>query len=121
MHREVLVAAMLLVAYANLGRGELMRLRARDAEDIELRGVGVAERLAPYEIALSDPRIEPVDNELVERAVTLLKVMPLGQSRETIESLLSPNDRLRGRRAVDTLISAELAFVDDHGRLRGIA
>jgi hypothetical protein len=82
--------------------------------------VDVAERLAPYEVSYVPDvsRLEEADDDLVERAATLLLVMPGNQRRETIEALLCPNDPGRGRRAVDALIDAALAAEDDAGRLR---
>ncbi len=47
--------------------------------------------------------------------------MPRNQLRETIEHLLSPHDRDRGRRAVDALIDAAFAIEDETGHLRKIA
>jgi len=98
-----------------------MRRRAQTTDEFEVRGV--AERLAPYGVSLSDPssRREVVDDDLAKKAVTLLKLMPRNQPRETVEDLLSPNDPLRGRRAVDALIDAALATEDERGRLRRIA
>jgi hypothetical protein len=94
-----------------------MRLRAQEAVEFEVRSV--AERLAPYELSRFKPPsdAEGVDSDLVEKAVTLLKVMPLNQHRETIENLLSPNDPLPGRRAVDALIDAALVTEDERGHL----
>ncbi len=97
-----------------------MRLK-RKADQYEV--AGVAERLAPYEtsepeIVTDDAEVEP---ELVERAATLLAVMPRNQLRGTIESLLSPHDRDRGRRAVDALIERAFAIEDEAGRLRKVA
>ena len=59
-----------------------------------------------------------VDAELVERAVTLLRVMPGPPRRRTIEHLLAADDPYRARRAVDALIDASFATEDDAGRLR---
>jgi hypothetical protein len=82
----------------------------------------VAARLAAY--ATSGPRVLTADTEvepeLVERATTLLAVMPGNQRRETIEELISPHDLERGRRAVDALIEVAYATVDDKGRLRRV-
>ena len=68
-----------------------MRSR-QDAEQFHV--TGVAERLTLYETSkppgFADD--EAVDPELVERAATLLTVMPRNQLRETIESLLAPHD-----------------------------
>jgi len=89
----------------------------------QFRVTGVAERLAAYEawepeVVADDEAAEP---ELVERAATLLAVMPRNQLRATIEHLLSPHDRDRGRRAVDALIDAAFAIEDETGHLRKIA
>ena len=62
-----------------------------------------------------------VDGELVERAATLLAVMPRNQLRKTIEELLSPNDLERGRKAIDALIDAAFAVEDETGHVRPIA
>lgn len=77
------------------------------------------DRLLPYSVSQREPAGHgaPDDDELVEKAVTLLTVMPRNQRRETVESLLSPNDPQKGRRAVDALIAADLATEDAHGRL----
>ena len=97
----------------------------RDRQDRDQFHVsGVAERLTPYATAeLPDLGEEDAaaDPELVERAATLLTVMPRNQLRKTIESLLSPNDLERGRQAVDALIDAAFAAEDDAGHLRRIA
>jgi hypothetical protein len=98
-----------------------VRRRSQDADRFHV--TGVAERLAPYDIS-NFPTVaehEEVDGDLVERAATLLLVMPRNQRRETIEGLLSPNDPERGRRAVDALIDAAFATEDTAGRLRRIA
>jgi PHD/YefM family antitoxin component YafN of YafNO toxin-antitoxin module len=63
---------------------------------------------------------EEADSELVERAATLLAVMPRNQLRETIEDLLSPNDLERGRKAIDALIDAAFAVEDETGHVRPI-
>ena len=85
---------------------------------------GVASRLdvygAPGASVDRETEIE-VDLELVERAATLLAVMPRNQLRATIEDLLSPHDRERGRRAVDALIDAAFAIEDETGHLRRVA
>jgi hypothetical protein len=84
---------------------------------------GVAQRLAAYETW--EPELvsedEAADPELVERAATLLSVMPRNQLRATIETLLSPHDRERGRRAVDALIDAAFAIEDETGHIRKVA
>ena len=97
-------------------------MRSRQEPD-QFHVSGVAERLTPYEAAtLPDiAEEEAADTELVERAATLLSVMPRNQLRKTIESLLSPHDLERGRLAVDALIDAAFAAEDDAGHLRRIA
>jgi hypothetical protein len=85
----------------------------------EYRVMGVAERLGAYEAApvpVLDE--ETVDDELVDRAARLLSVMPRHQLRATIESLVSPNDLERGRRAIDALIDAAFAIEDETGHIR---
>jgi hypothetical protein len=79
----------------------------------------LAERLASYEYERPrDPSAAQIaDPELVERAATLLLVMPPNQPRETIEELISPHDRERGRRAVAVLIDSAFAAEDSAGRL----
>ena len=97
-----------------------MRRRAR--EEDEFRVTGVASRLDAYgtpDVSVSsETEAEP---ELVERAATLLAVMPRNQLRTTIEDLLSPHDRERGRQAVEALMDAALAIEDETGHLRRIA
>ncbi len=90
----------------------------RRARSEEFRVEGVVERLAPYDVALVDDvrSTLAVDGELVERAATLLQLLPR-QRRETIEDLVCPNDQPRGRRAVDALIDSEFAAEDRAGRL----
>ena len=97
-----------------------MRRRARDTDEFE---VEVVQRLAPYEVSYLPvvSRLEAVEDELVEKAATLLLVMPGNQRRETIQELLSPDDPDRGRRATDALIDAAFAAEDHAGRLRRIA
>jgi hypothetical protein len=83
---------------------------------------GVAQRLAAYETWEREPVPEDeADPELVERAATLLSVMPRNQLRATIENLLSPHDLERGRRAVDALIDAAFAIEDETGHIRKVA
>lgn len=92
------------------------RVRTTDAFEV----ADVAGRLAPYEVANSVDHVEQIDAEvddLVERAATLLSVMPV-QKRETVEDLLSPNDPEKGRRAVDALIESAFAAEDESGHLR---
>jgi hypothetical protein len=98
-------------------------VRGRAQQVDQFRVNGVAERLARYE-ASKVPDVsenEEVDSELVERAATLLAVMPRNQLRKTIEDLLSPNDLERGRKAVDALIDAAFAVEDETGHVRPIA
>ena len=96
-----------------------MRSR-QDADQFHVSGV--AERLTLYQAAtLPDmTEDEAVDPELVERAATLLSVMPRNQLRKTIEGLLAPHDLERGRQAVDALIDAAFAVEDETGHLRRI-
>jgi len=92
----------------------------RDEGGREFRATGVAERLDAYETSHvpSVDHDDSADDELVERAATLLSVMPRNQLRGTIEQLLSPDDLERGRRAVDALIDAAFAIEDETGHLR---
>ena len=94
--------------------------RSRKIDEFEVRGV--ADRLLPYELSQPEPvgHDEQTDDELVQKAVTLLRFMPRNQPREKVENLLSPNDPAKGRRAVDALIKAALATVDARGRLQRI-
>ena len=98
-----------------------MRRKREEARAEEF--VQVAERLRPYVgadfddgngYAAADP---PILDEIMQRAVTLLTVMPRHQRRETIESLVSPYDPERGQRAVDALVDADLVTVDEAGFL----
>jgi hypothetical protein len=95
----------------------------RDRSGDEYRVTGVADRLDVYETA-GAPEVatdDTAEEELVERAATLLSVMPRNQLRATIESLLSPNDLERGRRAIDALIDRAFAAEDETGHLRRTA
>ena len=82
--------------------------------------VEVAGRLAAYDVStVPELRVpERVEGELVERAATLLTVMPPNQDRTTIELLLAPYDPERGRQAVDALIAVGFAAEDERGHLR---
>ncbi len=95
--------------------------RREDADHFHV--TGVADRLTAYHTSklpeMKDE--EAVDPELVERAATLLSVMPRNQLRTTIEGLLAPHDLERGRDAVDALIDAAFAVEDETGHLRRIA
>ena len=101
-------------------------MRGRKDKD-QFEVTGVAERLAAYgasepemtvEVELED---DAYDAELVERGARLLAVMPRRQLRATLEDLLSPDDRERGRRAVDALIDAAFAIEDETGHIRKVA
>ena len=97
-----------------------MRGRAHSTDDF--RVTGVADRLGAYEAAeVPSPDDDTPDPELVERAATLLSVMPRNQLRATIEGLVSPDDLERGRRAIDALIDSAFAIEDETGHLRRIA
>ena len=92
----------------------------KHAEDFRVSGV--VERLTPYETTQVEvPDEEVADPELVERAATLLAVMPRNQLRSTVERLLSPNDLEKGRRAIDALIDAAFAIEDETGHIRRLA
>ena len=88
----------------------------------------VPERLEPYvmespdvdesAVAALPPAEAEVLDELMQRAVLLLAVMPRNQRRETIEETVSPYDLVRGRRAIDALIDSGQVAVDEAGRLR---
>jgi len=94
--------------------------RSRKIDEFEVQGV--AERLLPYQLSHPEPvgDDEQPDDELVEKAVTLLRFMPRNQPREKVENLISPNELAKGRRAVDVLIEAAFATVDARGRLQRI-
>ena len=98
-----------------------MRWRAEKGDEFEVGGL--AARVAQYGATRPAPMQlrEPADDDLTEKAATLLKLMPRNQQRETLEQLLSPNDPHRGQQAVDALIDAALAAEDERGRLRRIA
>ena len=101
--------------------GEPVRWRAEKGDAFEVSGL--AARVARYGSSGPAPMrlYEPADDDLTEKAATLLKLMPRNQPRETIEQILSPSDPHRGRQAVDALIDAALAAEDERGRLRRIA
>jgi len=83
----------------------------------------MADRLGFYESS-HVPEVgsdDTAEEELVQRAATLLSVMPRNQLRATIEGLLSPNDLARGHRAIDALIDRAFAIEDETGHLRRIA
>jgi hypothetical protein len=97
-----------------------LRRRARDSDQFQV--VDVAGRLDEYHAPdVSVEYAHEPEPELVERAATLLAVMPRNQLRKTIEDLLSPHDEERGRRAVDALIDQAFAIEDETGHLRRIA
>lgn len=87
----------------------------------------VAKRLQPYLDTPGPPHDDPGSNghpaspmldDLGERVVTFLAVMPPHQRRATIEGLVSPHDPELGRRTVDLLIEGALVAEDERGRLR---
>ena len=88
--------------------------------------VHVVERLRPfveanaYDGTAGSKDAEPTEllDELMERARTLLTFMPRNQQRHTIEDLISPYDKARGRDAIDALIAADFVAEDEAGRLR---
>jgi hypothetical protein len=91
----------------------------RHEGDREFQATGIAERLGDYRTShIPSLDHDSADEELIERAATLLSVMPRNQLRATIEQLLSPDDLARGRRAVDALIDAAFAIEDETGHLR---
>jgi hypothetical protein len=94
-----------------------LRKRARDVEEFQVSDF--AERLDAYETpSVSVESADEAEAELIQRAATLLAVMPRNQLRKTIEDLLSPHDHERGRRAVDALIERAFAIEDETGHLR---
>ena len=101
-------------------------MRGRKDKD-QFEVTGVAQRLAAYGASEPEMTVEveleadAFDAELVERGARLLAVMPRRQLRATIEDLLSPHDRERGRRAVDALIDAAFAIEDETGHIRKVA
>jgi hypothetical protein len=87
----------------------------------------VAKRLKPY-IDAPHSRGEdaqyrdahqapPTIDDLMERAATLVAVMPPRQRRATIEELVCPHDPERGRHVVDALIEGAFAAEDERGCL----
>ena len=95
-------------------------MRGSRSDDFEV--LGVLGRVAPYDVSDVDVDVPPADtDELVERAATLLLVLPPNQRRSTIEQLLSADDPERARRAVDTLIASAYVVEDAAGRLRRAA
>ena len=88
----------------------------------------VAKRLGPYIDArqsrgedsqdLNARLASPMLDDVQERAVTLLAVMPPRQHRVTIEELVCPDDPERGRQAVDALIEGAFVAEDERGCLR---
>ena len=95
-----------------------MRGKQRD----EFRVTGVVERLTAYETAeIVVPEGEDADPVLVERAATLLAVMPRSQLRSTVERMVAPNDLEKGRKAIDALIDAAFAIEDETGHIRRVS
>ena len=93
--------------------------------------VQVTERLRPYVEAAphngSTPASDIGDDSgqdglagLVERAETLLAVMPRNPQRDTLEALSAPYDPEQARRAVDVLIEADVVVEESGGRLRRV-
>ena len=92
--------------------------------------VQVAERLRPFvetpapaADASAPENGQPVPellDELMQRARTLLTYMPRNQQRGTIEDLISPHDKARGRDTIDALIAADFVVEDEAGRLRRV-
>ena len=95
--------------------------RSRKVEEFEVEGV--QDKLAAYGVSapVPIPHDPAVEEELIEKAVTLLAYMPRNQPREKIERLLAPHDATRGRRAVDALLEADLVAQDERGRLRRLS
>jgi len=95
--------------------------RSRKVEEFEVEGV--QDKLAAYGVSAPAPipHDPAVEEELIEKAVTLLAYMPRNQPREKIERLLAPHDATRGRRAVDALLEADLVAQDERGRLRRLS
>lgn len=85
---------------------------ATRSEDV----VDITARLEPYLVRAQEA--PPVFDELMERAVTFVAAMPPHQRRATVEELVCPHDRERGRRAVDALIEAAFVAEDERGCLR---
>ena len=90
--------------------------------------IDVAKRLKPY---IDTPhsrgadapdrgahQASPTLDDLMERAATLVAVMPPHQRRATIEELVCPHDPRRGQRAIDALIEGALVAEDERGCLR---
>ena len=95
-----------------------MRRKERD----EFRVTGVVERLTAYETTdVVVPEGDEADPELVERAATLLAVMPRHQLRSTVERMVAPNDLEKGRKAIDALIDAAFAIEDETGHIRRVS
>ena len=86
----------------------------------EFAAPAVADRVAAYDVSRVPGIFVPerVEQELADKAATLLTVMPPHQDRTTIEELLAPHDPERGRLAVDALIASGFAVVDERGHLR---
>lgn len=105
--------------------------RVRDATPVG-EASGLAERLLPFldlsraagvEAARAGEHHQASDqatDELVERAATLLAVMPPRPRRDAFERLVCPTEPERGRRAVGELLERGLAVEDDRGCLRAL-
>ena len=96
-------------------------MRGRRKTQDDYRVGDIAERLREYGTADVTAHLGPTDaveRELVERAARLLAAMPRKQLRSKIETLVSPNDVERGRRAIDALIDVAFAIEDETGHVR---
>jgi hypothetical protein len=91
----------------------------------------VADRLKPYTepyagLSSDAPRAREYDtdasasplDDLMERVLTLVAVMPPGQRRATVAGLVSPYEPERGSRAVEALVRDGRLTEDDLGHLR---
>ena len=58
--------------------------------------------------------------ELVERALRFLTVIPSRPRRGTLEELVCPGDRERGRAVIDALVARGLAQEDERGYLHRV-
>jgi hypothetical protein len=94
-------------------------MRRRTAQRDEFEVVDVVERVTRYDAVFDQPPSgeELPDPELVERAATLLTVMPRKLHRTTLEGLVFADDPDRARRAVDALIESAFAVEDEAGHL----
>jgi hypothetical protein len=98
-------------------------VRRRSGKSDHFAVQSVAERVASYAYTHVDGEsgADVPEEDLVEKAATLLLVMPPNQTRKTIEELVAPHDPERGERAVAALIESAVAVEDADGRLRRLA